>query len=240
MYKIFDREDSDLLHILYGKKGTGKSRRLIAEANRNHVECGENSVFIDKDGDRMYELNRGIRFINASLIFVLTGRKCSRVLSAELRRRIMTCVQFISTALWRSLSIPPKGLFGMFDFLREFSEKTNIELYISISSENEAPDYLKAFINQWTRCRAADRGIKGWFFRRDAAHANFSVEIQLKIHYNIAGAAMPCLAGICPNWWKDNPITMKFAIDAFGGDQCSRSRDSRQHWRQCSSTMTSA
>lgn len=27
----------------------------------------------------------------------------------------------------------------------------------------------------------------------------FSVEIQLKIHYNIAGAAMPCLAGICPN-----------------------------------------
>ena len=23
MYKIFDREDSDLLHILYGKKGTG-------------------------------------------------------------------------------------------------------------------------------------------------------------------------------------------------------------------------
>ena len=32
-----------------------------------------------------------------------------------------------------------------------------------------------------------------------AAHANFSVEIQLKIHYNIAGAAMPCLAGICPN-----------------------------------------
>lgn len=36
-------------------------------------------------------------------------------------------------------------------------------------------------------------------FRRDAAHANFSVEIQLKIHYNIAGAAMPCLAGICPN-----------------------------------------
>lgn len=41
--------------------------------------------------------------------------------------------------------------------------------------------------------------IKGRIFRRDAAHANFSVEIQLKIHYNIAGAAMPCLAGICPN-----------------------------------------
>ena len=74
MYKIFDREDSDLLHILYGKKGTGKSRRLIAEANRNHVECGENSVFIDKDGDRMYELNRGIRFINAS-DFCIDGPK---------------------------------------------------------------------------------------------------------------------------------------------------------------------
>lgn len=40
---------------------------------------------------------------------------------------------------------------------------------------------------------------KADFFRRNAAHANFSVEIQLKIHYNIAGAAMPCLAGICPN-----------------------------------------
>ena len=147
MYKIFDREDSDLLHILYGKKGTGKSRRLIAEANRNHVECGENSVFIDKDGDRVYELNRGIRFINAS-DFCIDGPKMFTGFVCGIAAQDYDLRAIYINSFMKVVKHSPEGLFGMFDFLREFSEKTNIELYISISSENEAPDYLKAFINQ--------------------------------------------------------------------------------------------
>lgn len=147
MYKIFDREDSDLLHILYGKKGTGKSRRLIAEANRNHVECGENSVFIDKDGDRMYELNRGIRFINAS-DFCIDGPKMFTGFVCGIAAQDYDLRAIYINSFMKVVKHSPEGLFGMFDFLRVFSEKTNIELYISISSENEAPDYLKAFINQ--------------------------------------------------------------------------------------------
>ena len=131
----------------YGKKGTGKSRRLIAEANRNHVECGENSVFIDKDGDRMYELNRGIRFINAS-DFCIDGPKMFTGFVCGIAAQDYDLRAIYINSFMKVVKHSPEGLFGMFDFLREFSEKTNIELYISISSENEAPDYLKAFINQ--------------------------------------------------------------------------------------------
>ena len=57
MYKIFDREDSDLLHILYGKKGTGKSRRLIAEANRKiktlELKAYDAMLNLDKNFDRV-------------------------------------------------------------------------------------------------------------------------------------------------------------------------------------------
>lgn len=122
MYKIFDREDSDLLHILYGKKGTGKSRRLIAEANRNHVECGENSVFIDKDGDRMYELNRGIRFINAS-DFCIDGPKMFTGFVCGIAAQDYDLRAIYINSFMKVVKHSPEGLFGMFDFFARIFRK---------------------------------------------------------------------------------------------------------------------
>ena len=95
----------------------------------------------------MYELNRGIRFINAS-DFCIDGPKMFTGFVCGIAAQDYDLRAIYINSFMKVVKHSPEGLFGMFDFLRELSEKTNIELYISISSENEAPDYLKAFINQ--------------------------------------------------------------------------------------------
>ncbi|MBR5948752.1 MAG: hypothetical protein IKZ82_08940, partial [Clostridia bacterium] len=63
-----------MVSILFGCKGTGKSRRIIELANEAYTQRSENAVFIDCDDDRMYLLPRDIRFINASE-YIIDGPK---------------------------------------------------------------------------------------------------------------------------------------------------------------------
>ena len=104
-------------------------------------------VVTDLGGFAAATFKRGIRFINAS-DFCIDGPKMFTGFVCGIAAQDYDLRAIYINSFMKVVKHSPEGLFGMFDFLREFSEKTNIELYISISSEDEAPDYLKAFINQ--------------------------------------------------------------------------------------------
>ena len=55
-----------MLKILMGKKGVGKTKRIIQMANETSRDSKGNSVFIDDDNRYMFEIKRPIRFIDAS------------------------------------------------------------------------------------------------------------------------------------------------------------------------------
>ncbi len=55
-----------MLKILVGKKGVGKTKRIIQMANEAAGGAKGNVVFIDDDNRYMYEIKRPIRFIDAS------------------------------------------------------------------------------------------------------------------------------------------------------------------------------
>lgn len=55
-----------MIKILYGPKGTGKTKTIIAMANADMQSASGNIVFIDDDKDYMFEVKRPIRFIDAS------------------------------------------------------------------------------------------------------------------------------------------------------------------------------
>jgi hypothetical protein len=54
-----------LVHFLAGRKGEGKTRKLIDMANQNAKETDGNLVFIDDDKRHIHDLHRDIRFIEA-------------------------------------------------------------------------------------------------------------------------------------------------------------------------------
>lgn len=133
-----------MIRIIYGKKGTGKSRKLISAANEAYEKNDENSVFIDNDGDRMYLLNRNIRFINAGE-FRIDGPKMFTGFLAGIAAQDYDLQTIYINSFMKIVKHPIENLENMFAFLRDFSERHRVDLVISISGENELPAYLAPF-----------------------------------------------------------------------------------------------
>ena len=54
-----------VIKIIFGEKGTGKTKKILELANRSAKEAKGSIVFIDNDDSYMFDLNLSIRFINA-------------------------------------------------------------------------------------------------------------------------------------------------------------------------------
>ena len=58
------KEDTAMLEIVAGEKGTGKTRVLINKANDAVKVASGNIVYMDKNNKHMYELSNRVRLIN--------------------------------------------------------------------------------------------------------------------------------------------------------------------------------
>ena len=134
-----------VVSILYGCKGTGKSRRLIELANEAYAQRSENSVFIDCDDDRMYLLERDIRFINASE-YIIDGPKMFSGFISGIAAQDFDLQAIYINSFMKIVKHPLETLELMFSFLAEFSDRMSVDLIISISSEEEPPEFLRPFI----------------------------------------------------------------------------------------------
>ena len=63
-----------MIQIIFGEKGTGKTKRILELANRAANDAKGSVVFIDDDDRYMFDLNLSIRFINAKE-YGITGPK---------------------------------------------------------------------------------------------------------------------------------------------------------------------
>ena len=55
-----------MLKIIYGKKGTGKSRNLVDSANNEVKTAKGDIIYIDDSSRRMYDLKHEIRFVDTT------------------------------------------------------------------------------------------------------------------------------------------------------------------------------
>lgn len=55
-----------MIKVLYGPKGTGKTKALISSANSMAKEAKGTVVFIDDSTKLMYDLKHEVRFVNVS------------------------------------------------------------------------------------------------------------------------------------------------------------------------------
>ena len=53
-----------MVTLIAGKKGSGKSKEIVKQANDELNTTKGNMIFIDDDNRPMYELHHDIRFIN--------------------------------------------------------------------------------------------------------------------------------------------------------------------------------
>lgn len=132
-----------MIQLIYGKKGSGKSKQLLDKANAEVNSAKGNIVYLDDNNRCMYDLKHEIRFINIADYHVdnpdkLYGFVCGILsrdfdISSVYIDGLKKMVKFDSDEL--------KVLLENFD--RLFSD---INAYLVVSGSEEVPEYMGKYI----------------------------------------------------------------------------------------------
>lgn len=140
-------EETTLIQVIYGSKGSGKTKQIVDMANVAAKEAKGVVVYLDRSNHRMHDLHRNIRLVDASH-FDLTNQK-------EL-------VSFIKGMLAANFDIEHvfiDGLSRLFDCniielgevyqgLDKLNQEFGINFTITASGEiDEMPEFVKKYID---------------------------------------------------------------------------------------------
>lgn len=134
-----------MIKILYGPKGSGKTKALVSSANNRAKESKGVVVFIDDSTKLMYDLKHEIRFVNMSEFPRLSndgffGFLCG-ILSQnyDIEGIFIDRLNFITNE-----NVQEFGAF--FEKLGKIAEVHDTEFFITFNGPaDEMPDFLKKY-----------------------------------------------------------------------------------------------
>lgn len=135
-----------MVEVICGKKGSGKTKRMIALANQSVGNSKGNIIFIDDDTRYMYDLERGIRFINASEYDIKEANAFIGFLNGLRAQDFDLQVVFIDGFL----KILDTEIFLLSDFfkrLQAFAKANDVRVVVSVSGDAaDMPEYVKELV----------------------------------------------------------------------------------------------
>ena len=135
-----------MIHVIYGAKGTGKTKVLVDDAN-NYAQTAKGVVvYIDRANHRMHDLNRNIRLVDASHY------------GLESQKDILSFIKVMLAANFDIEKIYIDGLARLFDCniaelgevyqgLEDICKEFNINVTITASGALETlPEFVTKYI----------------------------------------------------------------------------------------------
>ncbi len=136
---------ADLIQIIFGEKGSGKTKRILELANQAAENAKGSVVFIDEDDRYMYDLNLSVRFINATE-YALSGPKMFYGFLCGIAASDHDLEYIVIDSFMHLVHHDLVSLKEMFDRLESFSNAHGIRLILSLScAPEQLPEYLKAY-----------------------------------------------------------------------------------------------
>ena len=132
-----------MIHIIYGKKGSGKSKRLLDMANAEVETASGNIVYLDDNNRCMYDLKHEVRFINLADYSINNFDKL---------------YGFVCGVLSRDFDISSVYIDGLKKMIRKEEDDVekllkkfeaifgDINAYLVISGSEEVPEYLEKLV----------------------------------------------------------------------------------------------
>ncbi len=134
-----------MIKLIYGSKGTGKTKQLIQAANANAREAKGLSVFVTDTKRYMYDLERGVRFIDVN-DWAIAGEDalCGFI------KGVAACngdnEYIYIDGLVRIAGKPLEELAGIFYMLDKISNENGIVITITCScAKEELPDFVAKY-----------------------------------------------------------------------------------------------
>jgi len=134
-----------LIQVIAGRKGSGKTKRIIDMANKASQDSKHDIVFIDDDNRYMFDLRHEVRFMNASDYDLANDQMFIGFLTGVVAQNFDVGLILID-AFKKLILLDLNETEPFFQRLESISEKHHVDFVLSIS---EAPADLPAFIQKF-------------------------------------------------------------------------------------------
>lgn len=131
--KNFETGGIDMIKIIAGLKGSGKTKKIISQANDSLASAKGNVVFIEKSNQLMYDLDKDIRLVDASEYDLQNyDRFIGFIKGLNAGNYDITHI-FIDGLFKIVRTDDPSSFENFITELEGFADKTGIDFYISAS-----------------------------------------------------------------------------------------------------------
>ncbi|MBR0134779.1 MAG: twitching motility protein PilT [Clostridia bacterium] len=134
-----------MIKVLYGGRGEGMSRELCDMANTKMRAAKGSVVFIDKDDKHIYDLDSGIRLINAGEYSIEGPKMFSGFISGIAAQDFDLEAIFVCSFM-KLVRHPIASLEGLFSFFESFSVKRGVDFVLEINTDEECPEFIKNYL----------------------------------------------------------------------------------------------
>lgn len=139
-----------MIGVIFGQKGSGKTKHILDMANKAAKEARGSIVFIDDDNSYMFDLNSSIRFINAKEYQIVSPRMLYGFLCG-LAASDFDLEYIYIDGLMNFIHTELPTLSEFFDHLDAFAKSRGINVIMSVSgSPDNIPEFMKEHMLQLT------------------------------------------------------------------------------------------
>ena len=134
-----------MIQVIFGKKGSGKTKRILDMANESAKEAKGNVLFIDDDRKYTLSLKPQVRFIDASEYNVKGEVSFYGFLAGILAGNYDISVIYVDAFL-KLAQLDASEAAGIFEKIEKLAAHANCDIVISFSEDAEgAPESIRKY-----------------------------------------------------------------------------------------------
>ena len=134
-----------MIQVFCGKRGSGKTKALIGLANDKVSESKGHVVYIDDNKRPLLQLDKAIRFVDASEYDLNQGKSFYAFLCGMISEDYDIDTIFID-GLFNIVDLVNEEAALLFSSLEKISNKNNIDFYINVTDVEGMPDIVKQYV----------------------------------------------------------------------------------------------
>ncbi len=136
-----------MIQVIYGEKGSGKTKQIVALANDTAKTAKGVVVYIDRTNHRMHDLNRDVRLVDVSHYNLVNQSELLSFIKGMLAANFDIEKVFID-GVTRLLDCNVTELQVLYDGLAQIGAEHNVDFFITASCAKEnLPDFIAKYVN---------------------------------------------------------------------------------------------
>ena len=134
-----------MIQVIHGKKGSGKTKKILDMANAAIKERKGDVIFLDNDNRYMFDLRHEVRFVNAGEYGCDSPEMFFGFLCGMLSQNFDISVIFVDAFL-KLVKTEVDNTEVFYNRLAELSEKNGVDFVLSVNVDDDlAPEFIKKY-----------------------------------------------------------------------------------------------